>query len=360
VTRVRPRPLSGTPRVSVVIPCYNYGRFLGECVDSVLSQEGVDVDVLIVDDASPDGSAEVAHQLAAADSRVRVIAREINKGHIATYNEGLAAVDGTYVLLLSADDLLAPGSLGRAAALMEANPTVGLVYGFCPSFMDKPAPARTNVTSWSIWPGLDWIEQVCRRVTNPVMTPEALVRGSLMRELGGYDPRIPYAADLLIWLRAGTRGQIGRVNGVDQAFYRKHGQNMHLQQFAGVYTDMVERLRTFDILFADDAELIPEADRLRQVVLRGLTREALLVVSRAYELGVEIDSEKQLIDLAEEMVPRTPDDPLWRRYGARLERARAGQRRVPRQVDLVKEDLWGRIRWRRWRRYGLMSEVGSV
>src|SRR4029079_17735868 len=106
-----PRPLRSRPRVSVVIPCYRYGHFLPECVRSVLDQDGVDVDVTVIDDASPDDSAEAGRRLAAEDARVRTIVHATNQGHILTYNEGLAAAGGEYVVLLSADDLLAPGAL---------------------------------------------------------------------------------------------------------------------------------------------------------------------------------------------------------------------------------------------------------
>ena len=111
------------PSVSVVIPCYQYGHFLPDCVRSVLDQEGVDVRVLIIDDASPDDSAEVALRLAADDQRVEARVHEVNQGHIATYNEGLLGwADGDYSVLISADDLMTPGSLARATAVMEADP----------------------------------------------------------------------------------------------------------------------------------------------------------------------------------------------------------------------------------------------
>src|SRR4051812_11331027 len=111
------------PTVSVVVPCYNYGRFLDVCVGNILDQEGVDVRVLIIDDASPDGSGEVARRLAAEHDRVEARVHEVNKSHIATYNEGLLEwADGDYSVLISADDLLAPGALKRATDVMEANP----------------------------------------------------------------------------------------------------------------------------------------------------------------------------------------------------------------------------------------------
>ena len=69
------------PTVSVVIPCYRYGRFLPGCVRSVLGQEHVDVRVLIIDDASPDDSAQVAARLAAEDERVEFRRHRVNAGH---------------------------------------------------------------------------------------------------------------------------------------------------------------------------------------------------------------------------------------------------------------------------------------
>ncbi len=133
--------------VSVVIPCYRYGHFLEQSVGSALTeQDGVDVKVLIIDDASPDDSAEAAHRLAKADSRVEVLVHERNKGHLATYNEGLLEwADGDYTVLLSADDRLTPGALVRAAALLDAHPNVGFVYGHPLRFRIGPAPASRAI-----------------------------------------------------------------------------------------------------------------------------------------------------------------------------------------------------------------------
>src|SRR5207253_8052097 len=87
------------------------------------------VRVLIIDDASPDNTAEVAAELVREDPRVSFIRHIENKGHINTYNEGIEWASADYMLLLSADDYLLPGALSRATGLMEAHPEVGFTFG---------------------------------------------------------------------------------------------------------------------------------------------------------------------------------------------------------------------------------------
>lgn len=355
-TRTTPRPLSTRPSVSVMIPCYNYGRFLPQCVDSVLSQDDVDLEVIIVDDASPDGSVAVARELAARDSRIRVIGNEVNKRHIATYNIGLGAATGDYVVLLSADDLLAPGSLGRACALLEAHPEIAFVYGYVPDFTDVPPAARTAVRSWSVWSGPDWLDRIGRRGHNVVSCPEVVMRTSVYRDLGGYEPRLPHSADFFLWMAAATRGAVGRVNGSDQAFYRVHGNNMHLEQFAGAYTDMRERRKAFELLFADHADRLPDPARFQATVRRGLARDALVLTCRAYDRSDEalLQHATELMEFAAETDALVRDTPLWRACARRVDRYKNGLRPTPgHRVAGVVDDLRGRVRWRRWRRYGI-------
>ena len=87
----RSRPL---PRVTVVIPTHDYGRYLLDATASVLGQRGVDLDVVIVDDASTDETPALTDALLAADDRVRAIRHRRNHGHIATFSEGLDAATG--------------------------------------------------------------------------------------------------------------------------------------------------------------------------------------------------------------------------------------------------------------------------
>lgn len=270
----RPVPLSTRPRVSVVVPCYNYGRFLPEAVSSALDQEGLDVDVLIVDDASTDDSADVALRLAQADPRVDVLLHETNRGHIQTYNDGLTKVTGDYVVLLSADDLLGRNALTRAVALMERFPRVGLVYGWAQSFSRLPTPEPYRTRHWSTWPGREWLGLAARRGRCFLLSPEAVMRREAFAETGGYDARLPHSGDFDMWMRTAARWDVGRVNET-QAFYREHDQNMHRTMYAGWLTDLQARRDTFRILRDERAPDLPGIAALHRRATRALAREAL-------------------------------------------------------------------------------------
>lgn len=264
------------PSVSVVIPCYNYGHYLGRCLQSVLEQEDVTVDVLVIDDASPDGSGEVADSLSAQDSRIRVIRHAKNQGHIATYNEGLPQATGDYTVLLSADDMLSPGCLARAASLMDAQPQVGLVYGTSLIFNDNTVPSpRTPAKAWVIWDGPDWLAYRCKTGRNPIRSPEVVMRTNVLHKIGYYRRDLPHAADFELWMRASTVAGIGYVAGADQAYYRIHAGNMHQSSF-DIVSDMEQRLLCFNTVLEERGDLLADVAELRKLAHRTLAREALL------------------------------------------------------------------------------------
>lgn len=274
--------------VSVVIPCYNYGHFLEEAVSSVLDdQPGVDVRVLIIDDASPDDSAEVARKIEARDPRVDVAVHTSNKGHIATYNEGLLEwATGDYCVLLSADDRLTPGALRRATDLLDANPRAGFAYGDVLWFRDgEPLPpARTRVRGWTVWPGEVWLERRFRRGQSGISCPEVVVRTSVQRRVGGYNEQLPHLGDLEMWLRLAANADVGYLRGPDQAYYRRHESNMSTP-YTPLMTLHQYRL-TYEGVLDEYGHTLPDAQRLSDLVHRRMAYEALLVAARAYDRGV--------------------------------------------------------------------------
>jgi glycosyltransferase involved in cell wall biosynthesis len=273
--------------VSVVIPCYKYGHFLEDAVTSVLDdQEGVDVRVLIIDDASPDDSAEVARKIAARDPRVDVIVHEANKGNIATFNEGLLEwADGDYCMLLSADDRLTPGALRRARDLLDAHPGVGFVHGRPLWVMDgTPLPtARTRVRGWSVRPGQHLLERCFRQAENPVGASTLVVRTSLQRRVGGYDPQLPKGADMELIMRLAAYADVGFLRGVDQSYYRLHEQNM--SKAVSALMDLRERRSVFEVVLDRYGDRLSDTKRLSGIVHRQLGREALWAAGRVYDRG---------------------------------------------------------------------------
>ena len=333
-----------------MIPCFNYGHYLPQAVNSALDQHGVDVEVIVVDDCSTDGSEIVAKQLGAEHPEVQVMYNDVNLGHIRTYNRGLAAVSGDYVVLLSADDLLAPDSLTRAAGLFEAHPSVGLVYGYAPTFTNVPSPGGAAST-WSTWGGDQWLRRLAHRGDNLIMNPEAVLRASLMSELGGYDPDFPHAADMLLWMRAAARSDVGRINGI-QAHYREHGENMHRTDFAGTITDMRERLELYRRFFTGQGDGAARGDALRLLAAaeRSIASEALwcaCIASQSGEFGGAsgADFEAMALDACADVAGSR----LHRKY-LRASKGQSSPVRA-RGVRMAYDVRW-KLRWRRWRRWG--------
>jgi glycosyltransferase involved in cell wall biosynthesis len=117
-----------TPLVSFVLLSYNYARFIGETITSVLQLEGdYDFELIIVDDASPDNSHEVIS--AFTDRRIKYLRHERNQGHAATVTDGLRAARGKYVARIDSDDRYRPNYLKEVIPILESDPEIGLVYG---------------------------------------------------------------------------------------------------------------------------------------------------------------------------------------------------------------------------------------
>jgi glycosyltransferase involved in cell wall biosynthesis len=260
-------------RIDVVIPCYNYGRYLAVCVQSVLEQSAGDLRVLIIDDASSDNSVAVARMLAKADGRVSVIAHVKNQGNIKTYNEGIEWAEGDYFLLLSADDLLVPGAFDRAIRVMDANPDIVMTYGDCVAWYDYLPLPRIETASPFTWSRTNLVHDMCTIASNFVPTPTAITRTSSQKAVGGYDPTLPHAGDLEMWLRFAAYGGVAHIHSV-QAIYRKHASAMSNPYFGNILSDYRQRKAAFDAFFDKYGNRIAALTGLRQTAHRALADKA--------------------------------------------------------------------------------------
>ncbi len=269
------------PTISVTVPAYNYAHYLPICLGSILSQEGVDLDVTIVDDCSTDDTAKVCEWFA-TDPRVKVIRHPVNLGAIDTYNDGMDAATGKYFTLVSADDVLTPGALKRAVDVMERHATVGMVYGphicidevgLCKFGMAQgSAPMPRIVGKTRIYRSDEWQRWVCQTGRCFLIGSEAVVRTSVQRAAGHYDPLQPHAGDHEMWLRISALADVAYV-GVDQLLYRVHDKSMQMTVHAGFEFDLAQRRKAFQWAFGKKAistdNLIAAENAIDRILAKG-------------------------------------------------------------------------------------------
>lgn len=307
-------------RVDVIVPCYKYAHYLRECVESILSQSLTEVRVLIIDDASPDHTPEVAAELAARDKRVEYRRHSVNLGVVATLNGGLEWTTGDYTLVISADDLLTPGALSRAVRLMDAHPEVGFVYGRAVGFKAGESLPQPRTVSeeceWQIWDGFDWLEARFK-AGNCIRSPEVIVRTRLQRELGGYREELPQHGDWEMWMRFAAHAAVGILDA-DQAFYRVHGHNMHLMNKG--LRSAEECKAVFDTVLYHYGHRIAGHERLQNLAVIRSAINALDKANSAFYEG-DVQGCRELIDWA---IRTCPDTRSWKLYRRLIWKLRMG------------------------------------
>lgn len=213
------------PRVSVLIPAYNSGWFLGEAVRSVLAQTCADWELIVIDDASTDGAVEA---LPCRDPRLVRLRNSTNLGQSRSLNRGLAVASGRYVACLDHDDLAEPQRLQMQADFLDKHPDICLLGTWATvidhggAVLARP-PASPPVLAWSLAGGC------------PLTHSSIMFRRESVLALGGYDPSAAPADDYDLWtrlVRAGGRaavlplplcrvrrhaGQLSRVKAQEQA-----------------------------------------------------------------------------------------------------------------------------------------------
>lgn len=343
------------PSVSVVVACHNYGHFLKQCAESVLSQQGVDVDLLIIDDCSTDDSFDVAQQLADADPRVRIRRHEVNAGYIATFNEGLSEAAADYTVKLDADDLLLPGALQRATTVLDLHPSVGFVYGRPLRFDGSLPPARQGDWSHQIWEGAAWLGERCRKTTNCICNPEVVMRTSVLHAAGMFKSHLKHTCDLELWLEMSALCDVAYITGVDQAAYREHPTSMQRTVNSGPVIDFYGRRDAFSTAFEGAAGKLERAVELRSIASRALALKALDAACHLVDRGRSTPQLlEELTEFAEETWPGVTGSRRWRQLERRRRMGTAKARLFP---PFITHALFRRVRYEynayRWRRRGV-------
>lgn len=212
-TFVEPKAKRGSPRVSVVIPCYNAGPHLLEAVDSVRAQTLTDWEVVVVDDGSTDPATRAALATCAAGG-AQVIRTE-NRGLPSARNTAIAAACGRYILPLDADDRIAPTLLQEAVAVLDHRPEVGIVYCQAEFF-------GALCGAWDLPPF-----SLREMLLHNLIFASAMFRKADWQEVGGYKPSMKYGwEDWEFWLSLLELGR--QVYRIPQPlfFYRRRPDSM--------------------------------------------------------------------------------------------------------------------------------------
>jgi glycosyltransferase involved in cell wall biosynthesis len=197
-----------TPRVSVLIGVFNNASTLERAAGSMLGQSVRDLELLIIDDGSRDGSAEVAAGLAAEDARVRVLTMPENIGIARSLNEGIRSASAPVIAVLDADDWADPQRLERQLEVLDHDPAVAVVG----SRMREVDHAGRELNPRTSFASGD-VNDVLMRF-NPIPNTSAAFRRDAALAAGGYDPRYRWATEYDLWLRLAEHH---RVHALDKA-----------------------------------------------------------------------------------------------------------------------------------------------
>lgn len=186
--------------ISVIMACYNAGRFVEVSIESVLNQTHGEIQLIIVDDASTDGTLALAEKAAAADNRIQVFALGRNVGAGAARNYGMRYAQGNWVGIQDSDDISLPTRFERQVAFLMHNPHVGILGGTAISMGAGEREGRLLIRRESH-------EEMVRHIYTecPFTHSTVLARKDVFLATGGYDPALRRAQDYDLWLRSYKR-----------------------------------------------------------------------------------------------------------------------------------------------------------
>jgi len=205
--------------VTVTIPCYNHGAFLGRAIQSVLAQSHTDLDLLVVDDASTDDSLAVAQSFG-ADPRVQYLRNEANLGLAANWNRCLELARGPLVMVMASDDTLDSDYLSRVSQVFAKHPGLGLVHAPVRSIDANDAVTAPGVARPArlLRAGA---EAVCTLIQGGISTVTTVFRRACYEELGGYDVAVKDGPDVELCARIAARYDIYDLGAISGSF-RNH------------------------------------------------------------------------------------------------------------------------------------------
>ena len=210
------------PLVSVVIPCYNHEKFVQDSIQSVIDQTYQNIELIIIDDGSKDGSVEKIQEMIHTCQQ-RFIRFEFrhrpNKGLSATLNEALEWCKGIYYSAIASDDMMLPEKTKLQVDFLEANKNISAVFGGIKLIDNNNITISERVRQSNQYSFKDIILH-----QHDLPAPTQMIRLSALKNVGGYEPDI-LIEDWYMWLRLSSYGDLYYMDHL-LCLYRQHATNI--------------------------------------------------------------------------------------------------------------------------------------
>lgn len=219
--------MSSTPLVSIVTPSFNQATFLEAAILSVLEQDHPNIELILIDGGSTDGSLEIIRHY---ESRLAYWCSEPDTGQTEAINKGFARARGEVLAWLNSDDVYRLGAVTQAVAFLRQHPAVGMVYGQA-DYID-----HRGETTGRFPAGPTDLRRLRQGYVH-IPQQAAFFRASLWRLAGPLDPSFYFAMDYDLWVRIAERSPIRFVPQV-WAGFRLHGDSKTLMAAARCWPEM--------------------------------------------------------------------------------------------------------------------------
>lgn len=242
--------------VSVISPSYNQVEYIEDCIRSVLGQGYPDLEYIIIDGASTDGSVEVIHKYS---SQVHRFVSEPDKGQGDAINKGFRLASGKYIAWLNSDDILLPDAVETAAQILEDNPQLGMVFGNAISIDSQGrVKNKLRIGNWG------FIDLLGFRI---ICQPAVFMRRSVLEQAGGLDTSYHFMLDHQLWIRIARIAPILHIPDL-LAAARHHPEAKNVAM-AHAFSDEILRLLLW---IQVTPELKPEYITHRKMIASGAYR----------------------------------------------------------------------------------------
>lgn len=296
------------PLVTVICLCYNQARFVQEAIASVVGQTYPRIEIIIVDDASTDGSAAVIDAICAANPALHFLPLKTNHGNCAAFNKALAASRGEFVIDMACDDVMTPERIEKQVTFFrQLDDSYGVVFSDAIYIDERGQPLYNHTAYLQRHSLIDEVPtgDVYVQVLSVyfICSPTMMMRRSVLSEMNGYDPSLAYE-DFDFWVRSSRNYRYGyqaeplmkvrrSANSMSTRLYKPGDRQLHSTYL------VCKKARLLNRTPAEHAALVNRVRyELRQAVFSDNRHEAALFFSLLETLDTPHSIDRVLIGLS--------------------------------------------------------------